>query len=227
MAAFLRAVEGERARARVTIAARPARAGRVSIQREHTLNNWLGGGLVLAMGMAAQAALAQETVTPAQLQQLDATVERVREQFDVPGVAVAVVKDGKVILQRGWGVRELGKPEQVQADTLFAIASNTKAFTATALNLLAEDGKLKMDDRVIDHLPSFRMSDSYVTGEMRIRDLLAHRSGLSLGPVTCCSGRPPPTPMPRSWRGWPRCHSRAASATATPTTTSSMPWPSR
>ncbi len=118
---------------------------------------------------------------PAQLQQLDGTVEKVRQQFDVPGIAVAVVKDGKVLLERGWGVREIGKPEPVQADTLFAIASNTKAFTATSLNLLAEEGKLKMDDRVIDHLPSFRMSDPYVTGEMRIRDLLSHRSGLTLG----------------------------------------------
>ena len=145
------------------------------------LNKWLGSGLVLAMGMAAQAASAQEAGTPAQLQQLDATVERVRQQFDVPGIAVAVVKDGKVVLERGWGVREINKPEPVQADTLFAIASNTKAFTATSLNLLAEDGKLKMDDRVIDHLPSFRMSDPYVTGDMRIRDLLSHRSGLSLG----------------------------------------------
>ena len=118
---------------------------------------------------------------PAELQRLDATVERVRSQFDVPGIAVAVVKDGQVVLERGYGVRELGKPAPVEADTLFAIASNTKAFTATSLNLLAEQGKLKMDDRVIDHLPSFRMSDPYVTGDMRIRDLLAHRSGLSLG----------------------------------------------
>lgn len=118
---------------------------------------------------------------PAQLQQLDGTVEKVRQQFDVPGVAVAVVKDGKVVLERGWGLREIGKPEPVQADTLFAIASNTKAFTATSLNLLAEEGKLKMSDRVIDHLPGFRMSDAYVTREMRIRDLLSHRSGLSLG----------------------------------------------
>jgi len=144
------------------------------------LNSWLGSGLVLAMGVAAPMASAQEAV-PTELQQLDATVERVRQQFDVPGVAVAVVKDGKVLLERGWGLRELGKPEPVQADTLFAIASNTKAFTATSLNLLAEEGKLKMDDRVVDHLPSFRMSDPYVTGEMRIRDLLSHRSGLSLG----------------------------------------------
>lgn len=130
--------------------------------------------------LLACAPLASAAV-PAELQRLDATVERVRSQFDVPGIAVAVVKDGQVVLERGYGVRELGKPAPVEADTLFAIASNTKAFTATSLNLLAEQGKLKMDDRVIDHLPSFRMSDPYVTGEMRIRDLLAHRSGLSLG----------------------------------------------
>lgn len=150
------------------------------------MNKWVWGGLVLSAGVVTMAADAQETnvkdaAVPAQLQQLDATVERVRQQFDVPGVAVAVVKDGKVVLERGWGLREQGKPEPVQADTLFAIASNTKAFTATSLNLLAEEGKLKMDDRVIDHLPSFRMSDPYVTNEMRIRDLLSHRSGLSLG----------------------------------------------
>ncbi len=130
--------------------------------------------------LLACAPLASAAV-PTQLQRLDATVERVRSQFDVPGIAVAVVKDGQVVLERGYGVRELGKPAPVQADTLFAIASNTKAFTATSLNLLAEQGRLKMDDRVIDHLPGFRMSDPYVTGEMRIRDLLSHRSGLSLG----------------------------------------------
>ena len=115
------------------------------------MNNWIGGAVLLACATMAHAA--ETAPTPAQLQDLDATVERVRAQFDVPGVAVAVVKDGKVVLERGWGVRELGKPAPVQADTLFAIASNTKAFTATSLNLLAEDGKLKMDDKVIDHLP--------------------------------------------------------------------------
>ncbi len=124
---------------------------------------------------------AQAQALPAQLQDFDARVERVREQFDIPGIAVAIVKDGEVVLARGYGVREQGKPGAVDARTQFAIASNTKAFTAAALSMLADEGKLKLDDRVVDHLPSFRMSDPYVTGEMRIRDLLAHRSGLSLG----------------------------------------------
>ena len=117
----------------------------------------------------------------ARLARFDAFVEKVQQQFDVPGVAVAIVKDGRVVMERGYGVRELGKPAKVDEHTMFAIASNTKAFTAASLNMLQDDGKLKTTDRVIDHLPWFRMSDAYVTREMRIRDLLAHRSGLSLG----------------------------------------------
>lgn len=111
----------------------------------------------------------------------DAYVDNVRKTFDVPGIAVAIVKDGKVVLAKGYGARDIAGGQPVSADTLFAIASNTKAFTAASLEMLADEGKLKMDDRVIDHLPWFQMSDPYVTREMRIRDLLAHRSGLSLG----------------------------------------------
>ena len=118
---------------------------------------------------------------PAQLTDFGAYVDSARKTFDVPGIAVAIVKDGHVVMEQGFGLRELGKPDKVDANTLFAIASNTKAFTAAALQQLAEQGKLDMDDRVIEHLPWFRMSDAYVTHEMRIRDLLAHRSGLSLG----------------------------------------------
>jgi CubicO group peptidase (beta-lactamase class C family) len=118
---------------------------------------------------------------PAQLADFGAYVDSARKAFDVPGIAVAIVKDGQVVMEQGFGLRELGKADKVDARTLFAIASNTKAFTAAALEQLAEQGKLDMDDRVVDHLPWFRMSDAYVTHEMRIRDLLAHRSGLSLG----------------------------------------------
>ncbi|HJR72927.1 MAG TPA: serine hydrolase [Luteimonas sp.] len=133
------------------------------------------------------AAAAQQTPAPetaqavANLDDFDAYVESVRKQFDVPGIAVAIVQDGKIVLERGYGVRELGKNAQVDANTLFAIASNTKAFTAASLSILADEKKLSLDDRVIDHLPWFQMSDPYVTREMRIRDLLVHRSGLSLG----------------------------------------------
>jgi CubicO group peptidase (beta-lactamase class C family) len=118
---------------------------------------------------------------PAQLADLDAYVASAQKRFGVPGIAVAIVKDGHVVLENGWGVREQGKRAPVTAHTLFAIASNTKAFTSMAISMLADEGKLSLDDRVIDHLPWFRMSDPYVTREMRIRDLLAHRSGLGLG----------------------------------------------
>ncbi|WP_445146745.1 serine hydrolase [Dyella sp. Tek66A03] len=141
---------------------------------------WAQSAAPAAIPTAPLVSTAQPAL-PAQLQDFGAYVDSARKQFDVPGIAVAIVKDGQVVLEQGFGVRELGKPETVDAHTLFAIASNTKAFTAAALQMLAEEGKLKMDDRVIDHLPWFQMSDPYVTREMRIRDLLAHRSGLGLG----------------------------------------------
>ena len=104
--------------------------------------------------------------------------ERARHEFNVPGLAVAVIKDGKVVFAQGFGQRSLESPAPVGTHTLFCIASNTKSVTATALEILADEGKLHMDDRVIEHLPWFRMSDPYVTREMRVRDTLAHRSGL-------------------------------------------------
>jgi CubicO group peptidase (beta-lactamase class C family) len=124
-------------------------------------------------------------LTPALAQslpkELDPLVQRTMETFEVPGMAIAVVKDGKVVLARGYGVRKLGEAAPVTPETLFGIASNTKAFTAAALAILVDEGKLQWDDRVIDHLPSFQMYDPYVTRELTLRDLLIHRSGLGLG----------------------------------------------
>lgn len=111
----------------------------------------------------------------------DAYVERVLKTFDVPGAAVAIVKDGRVVLARGYGVRTLGRPDRVDGDTRFGIASNTKLFTATALAMLVEEGKLEWDAPVIRYLPDFAMYDPYVTRELSVRDLLVHRSGLGLG----------------------------------------------
>jgi CubicO group peptidase (beta-lactamase class C family) len=111
----------------------------------------------------------------------DAYVRRVMETFTVPGLSVAIVKDGKVVLARGYGVRRMGAPAPVDAKTRFGIASNTKLFTATALALLVEEGKVEWDKPVIHYLPAFAMSDPYVTRELTVRDLLVHRSGLGLG----------------------------------------------
>ena len=111
----------------------------------------------------------------------DAIVARVMKTFDVPGMGIAVVKSGKVVLAKGYGVRKLGEGALVDAQTLFGIASNTKAFTAAALGLLVEEGKIAWDAPVTRYLPWFQMWDPYVTREMTVRDLLVHRSGLGLG----------------------------------------------
>ena len=117
----------------------------------------------------------------AQPPDIDDYITRVREIFEVPGLSVAIVKDGDVVLIKGFGVKDLKNNDPVDEQTLFGIASNTKAFTATALGILVEEGKLEWDGQVINYLPWFQMSDPYVTREMTIRDLLVHRSGLGLG----------------------------------------------
>jgi CubicO group peptidase (beta-lactamase class C family) len=111
---------------------------------------------------------------------MDADVKRVLKTFDVPGIAIAVVKDGKVLAARGFGVRKLGDAAPVDGQTLFEIAANSKAFTAAMLAMLVDEGKLGWDDPVTKHLPDFQMYDPYVTREMTIRDLLSNRSGLGV-----------------------------------------------
>ncbi len=108
----------------------------------------------------------------------DQEITKALADWQVPGLAVAVVKDDKVLLSKGYGVRRTGSTDKVDADTLFAIASNSKAFTAAALAILVDEGKLKWDDRVTDHLPWFRLKDPMATADIRVRDLLCHRSGL-------------------------------------------------
>ncbi|HEX5231299.1 MAG TPA: serine hydrolase [Bradyrhizobium sp.] len=108
-------------------------------------------------------------------------VEQLRKDFGVPGVTIAIVEDGKVTLAHGWGVRDITTNQPVDADTIFFTGSTGKAFTNAALATLVDEGKIKWDDKVIDHMPDFRMWDPWVTREMTIRDLLVHRSGLGLG----------------------------------------------
>ena len=113
--------------------------------------------------------------------EIDEVTERTLKAFDVPGIAVAVVKDGKVIHAKGYGVRSLKTMQKVDENTLFGVASNSKAFTSAALGILIDQGKLTWDTRVIDIIPEFRMYNAYVTEEFTVRDLLTHRSGLGLG----------------------------------------------
>ena len=112
---------------------------------------------------------------------LDSYVEEVMRAFEVPGISLAIVKDGRIVVAKGYGARRVGDRTAVDAQTLFAIGSNTKLFTSVALALLVEEGKIEWDAPVIRYLPWFRLSDPYVTRELTIRDLLVHRSGLGLG----------------------------------------------
>ncbi len=113
--------------------------------------------------------------------QIDELVARTLKTFDVPGIAVAIVKDGQVIHSKGYGIRSIVSKEPVNENTLFGIASNSKAFTTAALAMLVDEGKINWDDKVIKYIPSFKMYNDYVTNEFTIRDLLTHRSGLGLG----------------------------------------------
>jgi CubicO group peptidase (beta-lactamase class C family) len=112
---------------------------------------------------------------------LDSYVARAMKTFDVPGLSVAIVKDGKVVVAKGYGVRKMGEVAAVDESTLFGIGSNTKAFTTAALATLVDEGKISWDDPVYERLRGFQMYDPYVSHEMTIRDLLTHRSGMGLG----------------------------------------------
>ena len=105
-------------------------------------------------------------------------VESVRKDWSVPGLAVAIIKDGQVILARGFGRRDLERDLPAGADTIFALGSSSKAFTTAALAMLADEGKLDWDAPVRTYLPSFQLHDQFATERMTPRDLVTHRSGL-------------------------------------------------
>ena len=130
--------------------------------------------MVLAI---AQIAVAQN----GSLTGLDDYVNKAMKEWEVPGVAIAIIKGDQVILAKGYGVRKLGDPAPVDERTLFAIGSSSKAFTAASVAMLVDEGKVKWDDPVTKYLPGFEMYDPYVTRELTVRDLLTHRSGLQRG----------------------------------------------
>ena len=136
---------------------------------------WLAAGGPLA----ATAAHAQPVpATPAAVARFDADVAKAVKAWKAPGLAIAVVRNDSVLLAKGYGLREIGKPESIDADTRFAIGSTTKAMTVLALGLLVDEGKVRWDAPVIDYLPRFKLSDPYVTRELTVRDILTHRTGL-------------------------------------------------
>jgi len=118
---------------------------------------------------------------PALPPNLDLLVNRVMKTFEVPGLSLAIVKDGQVLLAKGYGVKKLGESAPVDSRTLFGIASNSKVFTATALGMLVDEGKIRWDAPVVDYMPEFQMYDPSVSREIMVKDLLCHRCGLGLG----------------------------------------------
>jgi CubicO group peptidase (beta-lactamase class C family) len=112
---------------------------------------------------------------------LDSLVNQALTTFKVAGAAVAIVKDGKIIHEKGYGVQSVETKAPVTPQTNFEIASNSKAFTSAALAILVDEGKLKWTDKVVQHIPEFKMYDAYTTANFTIADLLSHRSGMGLG----------------------------------------------
>jgi CubicO group peptidase (beta-lactamase class C family) len=132
--------------------------------------------VVLVLCPVAASPQATEAGFPPELEDY---IEKTMREWQLPGAAVAVVKDGSVLLERGYGVRELGKPERVDARTMFDIASVTKTFTSAAIASLVDDGTLSLDDPLRAFLPELELRDPYLTANITLRDLLSHRTGLA------------------------------------------------
>ena len=112
------------------------------------------------------------------IKDIDKFIENAIKDWNIPGMAIAVVKDDKVVLMKGYGVKNINSKEPIDEHTIFGIGSTTKTFTAGLMGILVHEGKLSWDDKVIDHLPEFRLSDPYLTHHITIRDLLSHRTGI-------------------------------------------------
>lgn len=135
-------------------------------------------GFILLCLLLFKTAPGQTDTLPAFIKDsLDLYVNRALQEWQIPGAAVGVIKNGKLLLMKGYGVKEAGKTDPVDEHTLFMIGSNSKAFTATAVAMLEADKKLSLDDKVQQWLPGFKLYDPWVAKEANLRDLLCHRLG--------------------------------------------------
>lgn len=136
---------------------------------------------ILILFLLQFSVLAKEGPKKFLLPNIDNLIERAMKTFEVPGLSIAIVKDGKILFTRGYGFKDLKRKEPVNSQTLFSIASNSKLFTAVAIGILVDEGKVSWNSKVIDKIPWFQMFDPYVTREITVKDTLCHRSGLGLG----------------------------------------------
>lgn len=139
------------------------------------MRSWRMWLLLVVVACSGQVLSGQDRVA---LDGLDEYIRHVQSDWNIPGLAVGIVHHDAIVFARGYGVRELGQAEPVDADTLFVIASNSKAFVTTSLALLVDDGKLHWDDRATKYLPELRLYDRLATQDISVRDLVSHRSGL-------------------------------------------------
>ena len=116
--------------------------------------------------------------TPQQLKDFDTYVEKSVADWQTPGLAIVVCKGNEVLFSKGYGVRELGKSDKVDTKTMFACASTTKAMTAAAMAMLVDEGKVRWQDKVVQHLADFKVADAYLTNELTVRDLFTHNGGM-------------------------------------------------
>jgi CubicO group peptidase (beta-lactamase class C family) len=138
-------------------------------------------GAVVIAGSATNVQAQKSKVAAPKFAQLDAYVTATMKEWKVPGLALAIVKDDSIVYAKGYGTRTVGKSEPVDANTIFAIGSASKAFTAALVAMAVDDGKMKFDEKVSAYLPGFQLYDQYASRELTIRDALSRRSGLSRG----------------------------------------------
>lgn len=131
--------------------------------------------ILVVLGIYSQVVFGQQKATG---QKLDAMIEKGMADWKIPGLAAIVVQDGEVVFQKTYGVKNLETKEPVDKNTLFNMASTTKAIVAIALGMLVDDGKLDWDDKVTDFVPYFKLSDSYITADAQVKDLLTHNLGI-------------------------------------------------
>lgn len=137
--------------------------------------------IAILLGLSSNNTFAEEVtgLSAATIPVIDEAVRAAIQQFDTPGMALAVVKDGQLVHLAGYGERDLASAAPVTADTYFRLASASKAFTAASVAILVDEGKLTWDDKVVQYLPEFKLQDPWVTAEFTVRDLLSQRSGLA------------------------------------------------
>lgn len=145
-------------------------------------------GRTVGIALVALLQCSDPVLADSPLNDIDVRINKMLKEWDVPGLAIAIVKDDAVVHAKGYGVRTIGDTKPVDAKTMFAIGSVTKSFTAAALAVLVDENKLKWDDPVTKHLPEFQLFDPYSTRELTVRDLLSHRSGLERGDLLWYAG---------------------------------------